>query len=830
MFKRYFPKEAVFITFFFILLVFVGIFMHYAGYTFFAVGELGRYDPWRDYVEGESCNLRSGDDLYENDFISSELKYLSTNPYQHTYSERIMNGYPIRDSYLANQYTVFNFLNKFLPSHSSINFSALLMLFTSFALGYFIARSLNFNYYYAALLGILSITLPYTSLFEAWSAVLIGYGFIILGLILFYKHDRPYSFVALSVLGAVLIILSSIYQFYLYTAINLILLGLFYFILARKKKFLIMWLALVVVFVISTMLVNFSLTSHYDFLSSSQKINHDVDFGELVKKKRLATDPITWIWGGVSTHHKVVNHFFGVEGGEFLKLVRNRGVEKQGAAYLLLMIVGLYILFRKAKPYVVVVLFWILYSMGILHLALAFIFGEPFISESTISTPLLVLTLGSFAVIYAMREFLEQRIQLGYIGKVIVFGSIGIVLLASGLMLVWDAMVHNRVLPGVISTFLGGIILFLVVKIFRGEIRVVPEKKFLFMILLSLAILFPTGAKLFSCNKPATLVASRSEFYFPQTKFEKAIVENPDIARVAMIQTSVEKKDLLLWNLPVRLGLSTLTGYRNTIFKEYFDLYMYHKILIENHGESSENLFKEFRKTVGYLSNKLSAFQAGNSNLSLPFPTERYFALHGVNGIIGPADLIIENDDWELVATVDRLSLWKDKKKPRDFLFSTESIVIPDEIFRMRYILEDHDFDMYNQVVLSEGVGVAYRANSTSTSTSQFELLEKTDGYRLIDANVKTKGILTFPVTYSKNWEAKLRHSDSTTKILDTLRANHVFLGVEVEPGEGRIELIYNDRPKLWNAITAWGGIFVLLALILGLKRFGVSKNNESSA
>ncbi len=817
MFTRHFSKEVILISLFFVVLVCAGIFMHYTGYTFFAVGELGRYQPWRDYIEGGSCPLRSGDDLYEHDFISRELTYLRDNPYQQTYSERIMSGYPIRDSYLANQYTAFNFLNKFLPAPSSVNFSALLMLFLSFTLGYFIARSLNFKYYYAALLGILSITLQYAGLFEAWNAVLIGYGFVILGLILFYRHDRVYCFVILSMLGALLIFLSSIYQFYLYTAINLMLLSLFYFSLARKRKFLVMWLALIVIFVISAMLVNFSMTSHYEQLSSSQKISHDVGLGELIKRKMFATDPISWIWGGVSTHTKVIKHILGVEAGEeFLTLIQNRGVQTQGAAYLVLMGIGLYLLFHKSKQYVFVMLFWILYAMGISHLAFVFIFGEPFLSETSIPAPLVVLILGSFAVIYAIKELLDQRVKLSHTARIIVFGGVGVILLASGSMLIWDALAHKRVLLGVIFTFLSAILLLLTVKIFTGGNRVAPQQKFLFAALIAVAIMFPTGAKLFLCFKPATLVMNRSQFYFPQTKFQEAIAENLDIARVGMIQTSREKKDTLLQNLPVWLGLPTLTGYRNTILKEYFDLYMYHKILIENGESNSGKLFEEFRTKVDYVTNKLSAFEVSNSNFFLPPWTQRYFALHGVNGIIGPADLIIRNEDWELAARADGLSLWKDRKKPHDFFFSRESIVIPDDVFRMAYILNSPDFDMQKQVVLKEGFGAKY--STTATSTFSFEILEKTDGYRLIGADLDTQGILTIPVTYNKHWEAKFLSDNGTATALKTMHANHAFLGVALPPGQGKVELIYNDKPKLQNGIVAGGGVILLAVLILFTK------------
>ena len=143
----------------FTLLFLVGIFLHYTGYTFQVVDEIYCRNllPWSLYTtENISCtaHYHSGDDLFENDFISNELLYLADNPHQQTYSERIMNGYPIGDSFGANKYTIFHKLNNFLPPYSSVNFSALFLIFISFTLGYVIARLMGFGYYYAGILGL----------------------------------------------------------------------------------------------------------------------------------------------------------------------------------------------------------------------------------------------------------------------------------------------------------------------------------------------------------------------------------------------------------------------------------------------------------------------------------------------------------------------------------------------------------------------------------------------------------------------------------------------------------------------------------------------------
>jgi len=261
-------------------------------------------------------------------------------------------------------------------------------------------------------------------------------------------------------------------------------------------------------------------------------------------------------------------------------------------------------------------------------------------------------------------------------------------------------------------------------------------------------------------------------------------------------------------------------------------LYAYHRILLENDeggniATDAEKRFENFKKTESYLANKLGAFALHNSHLLLPPFSQRYFSLHGVNGIIGSEDLIIENEDWERVAVADGLSLWKDKDKPKDFFLARESVVIPDDAYRMKYILENPDFDIENQVVLKEGVGKKY-ANSSATSTSHAAILKETDGYRLIDADIITQGILTVPVTYSKHWTAQFIKDDNTATTLKTLQANHLFLGVELVPGQGRIELLYDDKPKLFNAIIAWGGVVVGVMGMAVLKLLVIPRSSEN--
>lgn len=56
---------------------------------------------------------------------------------------------------------------------------------------------------------------------------------------------------------------------------------------------------------------------------------------------------------------------------------------------------------------------------------------------------------------------------------------------------------------------------------------------------------------------------------------------------------------------------------------------------------------------------------------------------------------------------------------------------------------------------------------------------------------------------------------------LETVKADHAFLGVELTPGNGQIEILYNDKPRPLNRAIALGGgvmlgISALLAGLLG--------------
>jgi len=248
-----------------------------------------------------------------------------------------------------------------------------------------------------------------------------------------------------------------------------------------------------------------------------------------------------------------------------------------------------------------------------------------------------------------------------------------------------------------------------------------------------IALFLPMFSRLFLGAPPATFSIYQSKMYFPPTTFISEIREHTDITRVALVKTP--DGGTMHPNGPVRLGLPTVTGYRNPNFKEYFDLYNYHRLLLEKDSAEITKSFDDFRKTTNYLKNSLTAWSLPDSEWELSDATKRYFRLHQINAVIGSDDLIINDPDWEKVVDVNGLALWKDKIAPSPFLFATEIIVIPDSLYRLQYMLSDANWNMDSQAVVAEGVGVKY--NSDSGPPSNLQLLESVDGYRLIDAKNK---------------------------------------------------------------------------------------------
>ena len=297
----------------FLALMAIGLVMHKTGYTFQVVDQIycRGHLPWSVEYSVGPCVDRSGDDLFENDFIETELQYLSDNPHQQTYSERVMNGYPMKSAYSADTFTFFHLLSRFLPTTSSIIFSALLMLFVSFTLGYALARSLSFDWRYSIIAGFLSLTPSYVGLFEAWNHALIAYELLWLGIIRFYRYAERYLFALCAFLGASMIILSSIYQLYLYAILNAAFFIVFYLAVQakqEKKKILVAFLAVACVFLSAALVWNASLSQHLSYLKDSNKVNLQLPFTELIRRKGYALDPLGWAGSEMVIAHRAVFH------------------------------------------------------------------------------------------------------------------------------------------------------------------------------------------------------------------------------------------------------------------------------------------------------------------------------------------------------------------------------------------------------------------------------------------------------------------------------------------------------------------------------------------
>src|SRR3989338_977851 len=120
--------------FFFIGMLFVlfGLVLHVTGFTVLPVDQLYCRNllPWSSLDFTRNCSVyRSGDDILENDVSAREINYLLQNPYQNTYSERIMNGVPVRDAYASTPYAPYKLLTRILPNPTAANVVGLFYLF-----------------------------------------------------------------------------------------------------------------------------------------------------------------------------------------------------------------------------------------------------------------------------------------------------------------------------------------------------------------------------------------------------------------------------------------------------------------------------------------------------------------------------------------------------------------------------------------------------------------------------------------------------------------------------------------------------------------------------
>ncbi len=824
--------KAFYFSSFFLILVGFGTLLHFMGYTFQAVDQIYCRNllPWSTMHSVTSCeHQRSGDDLFESDFIVNELKYLRDNPYQQTYSERIMNGYPIADAYTANQYSLVVFLTKFISSVSSVNFSALAILFLSFLVAYRIAELLKISALGSVLFGVLSIPLAYVASAETWNCALLSYGFFILGLLELYQLNRKVLGPFLIMTGSFLLLLSSAYQIILYALINFILLGLFYFEVSDRKKFLFCWGSLIAIFVGTVCVLNFFLSNHYAFLNTSNKVFHQVNFSEILTSKNFVLDPIGFLGAEIGTfHRRIIAFIFGEHVASLMV-----GLSSPGPIFLVFLGIGSGLLYKKNKIFFVILLFWFLYTVGILEYFLSLTVGNPFRDETSIRSGNLFFLFSVWPAVYAFTLFLNQAKRPNQCIMRLIIIAVSYVIFITSITIAYVFIKSDTWYVESSFILLSCILFFLGLLLERMSTIKCPT--ILIRILFISSFLLPIVARLFLGVFPGTLTIEPQALYYPPTAFQNILEKNNHLKRTLLIVTPGEAqlftgdgKPVVHANLPMLLGLRGVTGYRNPLLKDYMELSEYHRLTFENTGSglSAQEQMKGFKKSVAYLSNNILPLQASRNKINLSHATKNYFLLHGIDSIIGSHDLEIIDSDWVMIGRENDLSFWKDTKKPPEFIFSRSVKYIKGRMEQLNYMFDGELWHPEKEII----VGDSYLASVTPTQNDmpEVKVIQQRDGYRLIRYKKNNApGILTLPVTYGTRWVAK---DPMNHKLLKTFKVNYTFLGVLIPKGSGEIELIYNDQAsKFHHMISLLGiGIFLLVFLLLYKYYVPVARNKRT--
>lgn len=795
----------------FLALMAIGFVIHKTGYTFQVVDQIycRGHLPWAAEQTVERCGVRSGDDLFENDFIETELQYLADNPHQQTYSERVMNGYSIRDAYSANTITFFHLFSQFLPTTSSIIFSSLITLFISFTLGYAIGRSLSFDNKFSLLFGLLSLTPAYVGLFESWNLALIAYGLLFLGLIRFYRYEERRLFVLFSFVGASLIILSSIYQFYLYAIINVAFLAIVYFTGEApkdKKRILLIFIIIVGAFLSAALVWNVSLFRHLAYLKDSNKVGLQVSFPDLIRRKGYALDPLGWVGSEPVIVHRAILHRL-LPAPIFKQLQSfQSGYDSPGVGYILLMFVGLVYLWKRRsfyRAYVVLILFWFLYFTGPLQLLLSVTIGGPFKNETSVRGSYLFFLFGSFAVLYALREQRAGSLQLSKKLKRGLWFFSGYVLFISLVLAVVDFFKEE--------TFSDAPFVVLAAAFFLlGLWYWQKNKTALAQRYLTASVLLPTLAHLFFGATLAVFSLQPSKLYFPETLFSQALKHHPDIERIVLVQTPTG--GVIHPNTAIQLGRASVSAYRNPTNKYYLEFFKYHEFLV-NGIKNTDEAFVQFRSSIMYQKNDVGPLALSDNEFYMSNASRLYFDLLAVDGLITSQNFLLQDADWEKVFSGDKLSLWRRLNEPPSFFFATHTLVMDKDLDRLAYIFENESFNPRQDVVLAEAVTLAN--TNQNGATHKIILHEARDGYRRFAVDTDQSGVLTIPAVYHSRWTARWFGSDGSIQDLQTVRSNYAFLGVVVPAGSGELKLIYDEKPETWQYGLIWFGLFFAGSLFM---------------
>lgn len=781
---------------FFGLMIF-GYIIHIKGYTFQVVDQLycRKQLPWITVNTLDDCTYRSGDDIFEYDFAMSEMLYLSGNPYQQEYSERVMNGYPVSDAYATSNFSLSLFLSRFLPTTSSIVFSSLVWLFVNFVLGFRIGKLLGLDDLFSSVMGVLSLVPAYVSLSEPWNLTLIAYGFLILGILYYYKKESFWKFLAYVFIGASLTIISSIYQFYLYIIINIFFLFGLFLIDKNRRKISIMMGCLVGIFGFITILFSSHIYGHLSFLSVSNKLNNNVSTLEYFSKKGLSLDPLGWTGTElIIMHKKILGKLLSQDQLIFLQPFQS-GAYSPGPLYLVLVFFGCILLWRKGKVeklYILILCFWLLYFSGPLQIILSFI-GGPFRSETSVRASYLFFLLSSFVALYATVEILHERCQLP---KYVRFFGYGFLLYTSviSFLFIVAMIVKNSVFSESPFLFISAILGLIGINLLLEKnnfFTIEPvKKKNIARIFLIIGLCLPTVSRLFFGVVPAVFNLNRASLYYPDTEFSEKLDKNNGLERVALVQFL--GKEEIHPNLPVNVNLKSIGGYRNPIFSKYLDLYLYHKLIFEGSNDPEHN-FQEISTKIDYIDNTLEPFNILENNVTISPQTEQYFQMHQVNTIIGSDGLTIINKDWKKLFDANQLTVWKWDKKVSDYFFATNTIVISDSLKRLEKVFQVDEFDPNKDVILENEVSALNKIQESSEVQIKISLLEQTDGFRRFFVDSYYSGVLTIPVTFSSKWQATFYPENDSSFILETVQSNYAFLGVILPKGKGVVKIMYKD-------------------------------------
>lgn len=713
-----------------VIIISIGALMHHFEFTFQAVDQIycRGYLPWAaEMPKSLDCSqYRSGDDIFENDFIVGEMRRLASNPYQQVYSERIMNGYPIAYAYSASKISLFYWLTAWLPSWSAINVSALVTLVAGFFLGYGIARTLNFSNSRALIAGVLAIPLPLVALFESWNWSLLGYELAVFGILQMYCRNRPWIFASSVILGAWLIFSTSIYQLIMYAGMCLGIMGLFYFDVKDRRQFLKTWLWSGVIFVLVALALHESLLGHYQFLQESNKVGNDIPLVDLISSKNLGADPLGWIGDEpVKAHRKLVSWIFGENIGYGWYAGFANGSYSPGPAAVLLAILGFWKMRKKWRALVFLVLFWVLYRAGAIQLLLSIVIGDPFKSETSIRAPLLVFLFMVPAVLVALDYVQDSVRRAGKFARILVPALLSYLIVLPVTLYLYRRLTYGHVFLESLFIAVTALTLLVAWYCLRGSGE---QRKKVGMAFIVCALLLPTVTRLFLGIPPRTLSLQSSVYYFPETAFIREIKQHPEIQRVALVQTPGNLR--IHPNTPVWMGLSTIHGYRNPMYRHYNEVFTFYRFIFEE-VPNPEAALESYRISLAFTTNDLPVWQAPRPTMSLPTRVKEFFAMAQVNTIIGSHDLVVDDAEWRNVASGDGLSLWIRNYPQPEWRFAD--------------------------------------ANANMT------MIEKHDGYRKIKIVATSGGILTLPVTYDKHWVATLNGEPLTTFV-----SEGAFLGIAI--------------------------------------------------